>query len=308
MLQRLARAVGPLILLSFLTACVTYTPYDDVRHRLPTDDFIRLPSDRLVYVSQAGHGEPVLLLHGFGASSWAWRFVAPRLAEDFRVLAPDLNGFGWTERPEDFESYTGEGQIEMLLGVLDTLGIERVHVAGHSYGGALALTLAHRHPERVRSLVLIAAAHPSYLDGRRKKIAEFEPFLSLYLRTLALRPRRVRHALERVFYDDEKVSREMVRGYLDRLKVEGATLAYHGLTAPRQTDREPVVFEEIEIPTFVIWGEDDTLVSLETGRSASERIAGFEGLLTLPETGHAPHEERPERVAEAMREFLARQP
>lgn len=300
----LCRSLVVVLLAGLLAGCVTYTPFDEIRGRVPGDDFLRLPSGQLVYLLDEGSGEPVLLLHGFGASSWAWRHVMPGLAKDFRVLAPDLNGFGWTERPEEFSSYTGEGQIEMLLGLLETLGIDRVHVAGHSYGGALALTLAHRHPERVRSLILLDAAHPSYLDSRRKKIADFEPFLGFYLRTLALRPRRVRNALERVVYDDERVNQEMVREYLERLKVEGATRAYYGLTAPRKADREPVIFEEIEIPTLVIWGEEDTLVTVETGRTASKRIAGLERFVVLPETGHAPHEERPERVTELMGGFL----
>lgn len=291
----------PLVLLA---SCVTYTPFEQIRSRVPEARFVRLPSGQLVHLLQEGEGEAVLLLHGFGSSSWAWRGVIPGLAGEFRVLAPDLNGFGWTERPESFDSYTGEGQIEMLLSLLDTLGVGRVHVVGHSYGGALALTLAHRHPQRVRSLVLLDAAHPSYLDGRRKKIADYEPFLELYLRSVALRPRRVRNALERVVYDDGHVDREMVHAYLDRLKVEGATRAYHGLTAPRQTGREPVVFEEIEIPTRVLWGEEDTLVSVEMGLAASKRIAGFESFVTLPETGHAPHEERPGVVTELILDFL----
>ena len=106
----------------------------------------------------AGRGDPVLLIHGSGpgVSAWAnWRLVIPALAERARVIAPDMAGFGFTERRADLR-YDMDTWVAQALGLMDALGIEQADVVGNSFGGALALALAIRHPRRVRRLVLMA--------------------------------------------------------------------------------------------------------------------------------------------------------
>jgi 2-hydroxymuconate-semialdehyde hydrolase len=103
-------------------------------------------------------GGPVLLLHGSGpgVSAWAnWRLTLPALAQHFRVIAPDIMGFGYTERRVD--SYDLGTWTRHAVGVLDALGIERAHVVGNSFGGSVALSLAIHHPDRVRRLGLMGA-------------------------------------------------------------------------------------------------------------------------------------------------------
>lgn len=103
-------------------------------------------------------GGTVLLIHGSGpgVSAWAnWRLTIPALAERFRVIAPDIVGFGYTQR--DANRYTLDGWTAHALGVLDALEIERAHVVGNSFGGTLALSLAIRHPDRVARLGLMGA-------------------------------------------------------------------------------------------------------------------------------------------------------
>lgn len=106
-----------------------------------------------------GAGRPVLLLHGSGpgVSAWAnWRLTLPALAERHRVIAPDMVGFGMTERPEGI-AYGLDTWVAHALGVLDALELEQVDLVGNSFGGALALALAIRHPRRVRRLVLMGS-------------------------------------------------------------------------------------------------------------------------------------------------------
>ncbi len=111
-----------------------------------------------------GQGKPILLLHGSGAgvSAFAnWRLSLPVLARDFRVLAPDMVGFGFTERPADAH-YTLDLWLEHALGFLDALGLASVDIVGNSFGGGLALALAARAPERVGRLVLMGSAGTSF--------------------------------------------------------------------------------------------------------------------------------------------------
>lgn len=107
-----------------------------------------------------GQGEPVLLIHGSGpgVSAWAnWRLNIPALAEKLRVLAPDMVGFGFTERPDGIQ-YNMDTWIKHAIDFLDALGIEKAHIVGNSFGGALALALAIRNPNRVNKIVLMGSA------------------------------------------------------------------------------------------------------------------------------------------------------
>ena len=109
-------------------------------------------------VLQAGDGPPVVLVHGSGpgVTGYAnWRLTMPALAERFHVVAPDMVGFGYTERPAGLRCDV-DMWADQVVGVLDALGLERASVVGNSFGGAIALRTAVRHPDRVDSLVLIA--------------------------------------------------------------------------------------------------------------------------------------------------------
>lgn len=106
-----------------------------------------------------GRGKPVLLIHGSGpgVSAWAnWRLSLPVLSQNFRVIAPDMAGFGFSERPANYQ-YSMENWVTQAVGLLDALNITKASVVGNSFGGALALALAIRHPERVNKLVLMGS-------------------------------------------------------------------------------------------------------------------------------------------------------
>jgi pimeloyl-ACP methyl ester carboxylesterase len=287
-----------------LLGCASLRSFQEIRKTIPEDRFLRI-GDQLVHIEQAGQGEPVLLIHGFGGSTYAWRKVMPGLAESFRVIALDLNGFGYTQRPRSFESYTREGQTALMLRVLDALGIEKAHFIGHSYGGGLTLFLASRHPERMRSMVLLDSTSPNYAVSRRNRAAALKPLTGFFLRTVALRPSAVRRGLLRSFYDDSLVTPELVREYYNRLRVEGASNAYYGLTAPTPTRQEWVTIEKIQVPSLVIYGAEDVLIPPEAGRRAN-RLPNSE-FVVLERTGHIPMEESPEELLRIVLPFLKRQ-
>lgn len=298
-LALLAASILPLL------GCASLRTFEEIRKTLPEDRFLQL-GDQLVHIEQAGRGEPVILLHGFGASTYSWRNVMPALAASFRVIAIDLNGFGYTQRPRAFESYTREGQAGLVLRVMDALGLDSAHLMGHSYGGGLSLFLASRHPGRVRSLVLVNSSAPTYADDRRSRAAALKPLLGLYLRSFVLRPETVRRALQHSFHDDSLVTPELVREYFERLRVEGVIDAYHGLTAPARTASGPVNLEAIKMPALVVWGAEDRLISAQAGRRAAARMPDSEFVL-MKGIGHAPMEERPEELLRIVLPFLERQ-
>ncbi|HTQ79365.1 MAG TPA: alpha/beta hydrolase, partial [Thermoanaerobaculia bacterium] len=269
----------------------------------PDASFLQI-GGRQVYCEQRGEGEPVLLLHGFGASTYCWRRVAPRLARRHRVIAFDLHGFGRTERPRDFASYTRPGQAGLVLAVLDALRLERVHLIGHSYGGSISLWLADRHPERLRSLALVDSAAPTYPNDRRTRLAACRPLASLFLHRVALTPWWIRKALEYSVAEPARITPELVAGYLDPLRVEGAEAAFYGLTAPlRTTEGAAVDLRRIELPTLAVWGEADRLVKVEDGRREVAKMPRGH-FVELAGIGHLPMEECPEELARILLNFL----
>lgn len=109
---------------------------------------------------EAGAGDPVILIHGSGPGVTAyanWRLCIPALAQRYRVLAPDIAGFGYTERKPD-QVYDLDFWVRHLVEFMDAVGVERARFVGNSFGGALTLALTARHPERVDKLVLMGAA------------------------------------------------------------------------------------------------------------------------------------------------------
>jgi pimeloyl-ACP methyl ester carboxylesterase len=292
-----------LVLAIALPGCVSLRSFAEIRRSLPADRFVRV-GEQLVHVEQAGEGEPVVLIHGFGASTYSWRKVMPALAAAHRVVAIDLNGFGYTQRPTNRASYTRESQAQLVLGTMDALGIDRAHIVGHSYGGGITLYLAQRHPERFRTMVLVDSSAPTYSDDRRSRAAGLRPLDAFFVRTLVLRPNAVRKGLLRSFYDDSLVTPELVRAYLDRLAVEGVSFAFYGLTAPAPPG-EPVELEKIEVPALVIWGAHDVLIAPEAGRRAAARLPHSEFVL-FANSGHLPMEEEPEAFLRAVLPFLER--
>lgn len=286
-----------------LLGCAGLRSFDEIRREVPADRFVRV-GDQLVHVEQTGAGEPVVLLHGFGASTYSWREVTPALARDHRVVAIDLNGFGYTQRPRSAAAYTREGQAKLVLDTLDALGIGRAHVCGHSYGGGLTLYLAQTHPERFLSMVLVDSSAPTYSDDRRSRAAALRAVSYLFLRSVVLRPSTIRRSLLRSYWDDSKVTPELVQAYFDRLRVEGVAEAYHGLTAPAPPG-ERVVLGTIRVPTLVVWGAHDEVIRPEVGRRAAERLPHSEFVL-LAHSGHLPMEEEPEAFLAAVLPFLER--
>jgi pimeloyl-ACP methyl ester carboxylesterase len=303
------RGSAALILLVSLGAtvgCVAMRPLDEVRQTVDRAGVGRLldVGGQRVYSEIAGQGEPVILLHGFGASSYSWRKVVPELARDYRVVALDLNGFGLSDRPADPSSYTREGQVSLVLRTLDTLGIDSAHFVGHSYGGALTMALVAEYPERVRSMVLVDSAAPEYPIKRRKWLLAAPPVTWTWVRGLALRKSFVRRAFRHAYHNDDIVTDELVEAYRDRLRVQGTVKAYRKMTRPR---REPpdveVEYGELGVPALVVWGAEDKLVTAAKGRAHAERLPDYR-FVTIDGSGHSPMEEKPAEFLAAVRPFL----
>jgi len=238
-------------------------------------------------------GPPLLLLHGFGGDKDNWLFNIDAWGETRRVLAPDLPGHGESAREvgaADLASLTGD-----VLAFLDALEVDRVHVAGHSLGGAIAISLARAAPQRVASLVLIA---PAGLGGPVN-----DDYLSGFI--AAERRKELKSVLQMLFKDPGLVSKDMLEGVARFKRIDGSAEALRAIRdgvfpGGRPADDLVAALAGFGGPVLAIWGESDRIVPRPV-----ETVPGNVALETIDNAGHMPQLEAASRVNALVGEFLA---
>lgn len=253
-------------------------------------------------VHDAGRGAPVLLIHGSGpgVSAWAnWRLVIPALAGRRRVIAPDMVGFGHTDRPAG-QRYDMDAWVRQAIDLLDALDLGRVDLVGNSFGGALALALAIRHPQRVRRLVLMGSVGvPFPITPGLDAVWGYEPSLATMRRLLD------------IFAHD----RALVNDDLARLRYEasirpGFQASFAAMfPAPRQRWVDAMASAEADIralphETLVIHGREDQVIPLQNSLTLSRWIPNSQ-LHVFGHCGHWTQIEHNARFNRLVEDFLA---
>jgi pimeloyl-ACP methyl ester carboxylesterase len=285
------------------SGCGGLTPFAEVRRSLPDDEFVQIDG-RWVHVERSGAGPALVLIHGFGGSTFTFRNVVPSLSDAFDVIAVDLNGFGFTERPRSASEYSIDAQAQLVLSVLDELGVSSAHLLGHSYGVGVVLHLADVQPDRVETLILVSGGAPGGGPASRMIPRLLQPIVHWYVESFLLTAPRIRRALERSVFDRSVVDSNMVNGYLARLRVEGLRDALSGLQSREAWPERRVEVASIERKTLIIWGEQDGIIPIRVGERLAEELPDAT-LIRFEATGHLPMEEQPERFVETINEFLS---
>lgn len=249
-----------------------------------------------------GTGAPVLLIHGSGpgVSAWAnWRLAIPELARRHRVIAPDILGFGYTERP-DGARYDAETWLDHLVGLLDALGLDRVSVVGNSFGGSLALRLATRYPGRVSKLVLMGSVGVLFpITPGLEAVWGYEPSVANMRRLLDV------FTFSPQFRTDELAElryRASVR--------PGVQEAYAAMfPAPRQDKVTAMAVPEQEIAaiphdTLIMHGRDDRVIPLSNSLRLLDLIPGSQ-LHVFARCGHWVQIEQASRFSALAGLFLS---
>jgi pimeloyl-ACP methyl ester carboxylesterase len=271
-------------------------------------------NDVSVHYKETGQGEPVfILLHGFGASEYSWREVAEPLSQFGRVIVYDRPAFGLTERPLPGEwtganPYSIEGNVELLDGLMDELGVEKGILVGNSAGGGVAAAYALEHPERVQGLVLV---DPALGNGRGGRFPSWLlPVLSSpQLRNLG--PLLVRsiagasgdETIRLAWHDPALIPPEVYEGYRRPLKADNWDKALYEFTIAANPMNTVDRLEELSMPVLVMTGDDDRIVPTESTVQLAGKIPSAQ-LAVLNQCGHVPQEECPDQFMDAMTTFL----
>lgn len=249
-----------------------------------------LPDARVRYW-RGGRGEPVVFVHGFGTEAAVnWYAQLDRLVSSFEVVAPDLPGFGASDRVVGDNGI--DLQVRCLRTLLDDLGLARVSLVGHSMGGWISLAFAATHPDRVERLVVVDAA------GLR-----FEPDMALERALLPSTLEDVRLLIRANFQRPMRVPAFVLR---DLLRIASRD------AGPREALLRRLVYGDehvddrlsrIESPTLVVWGAADPLTPLALGQRIATSIVGAR-LEVFADCAHSPNVEQPERFNRLLLRFL----
>jgi pimeloyl-ACP methyl ester carboxylesterase len=280
--------------------------FEEFRAALPHSSASRFAEVNGVHVhyQERGTGDALVLIHGNNSSAYSWRDVFDELAKEFRVVALDLKGFGFTSKPEG--DYRLETQAALVIGLLDQLKIERATLCGSSMGGGVALAAAINYPQRVRSLVLVdSSAFEEGRGGASLAPAYVRwPYIGGAVTALALTSDSlVRDGLRKSFYDESKVTNERVEAYYRPLRTRGGQRAARLVRDQRDYTRIENSLGKIRQPTLIIWGAQDELILLEDGKRLHSQIAGSQ-LSVFDNCGHLPQEEMPQRFTREVSGFM----
>jgi pimeloyl-ACP methyl ester carboxylesterase len=257
-------------------------------------------------VEDEGEGPPVVLLHGFPDSHVLWRHQVPALvAAGYRVINPDLRGFGESSRPQEAERYGILDLVGDVMGIMDSCGVQRAHVVGHDWGAALAWAMAAFAPDRVDHLVALSVGHPLAFREvgfvQRQKswymlLFQFEGIAEQWLSNddfANLRDWAHHPDIDRVVAD------------LSRPGALTAALNWYRANVHPRTWLEPAIpFPPVQAPTMGVWSSGDFALD-EAGMTGSDRyVDGGWRYERIEGPGHWMQLEAPDQVSELLIDFF----
>jgi pimeloyl-ACP methyl ester carboxylesterase len=270
---------------------------------------IEIPSARLHYAT-SGTGEPMLLIPGLGMDHTYYRLGAPLLSRHLQVLAVDPRGIGRSTKSPP--PYSVEGWADDFAALIDQLGFGPIHVLGSSLGGAMALALAQRHPDKLKSLIVVGGF--SELDratelnfrlrlrliqklGMSDEVADY---MGLWTLTRKFINSDAGYAVMRANQANIRAnSAESYSAFID-------ALLKWGRCQPGQ-EQEPkftTLLASIKGPTLVVTSDNDHLIPRERSELIAARISGAK-LVVMPGAGHIPFMEQPEQVTRIVLDFVS---
>lgn len=252
------------------------------------------------YLEQ-GSGKPLVLLHGSGpgVTAWAnWRLVIPSFAKHYRVVAPDLAGFGYTERKKGV-IYNLDFWVDHLVKFLDAVGIDKCSLIGNSFGGALSLALATRHPERVEKLILMGSVGTTFeITSGLDKVWAYQPSLE-----------NMRETALSFAFDKSLITDALVRSRYEASIRPGYQESYSSLfPAPRQRHVDALaqpddVLRTVPHTTLLIHGRDDQIIPVESTLKLHSLLPKSEVHL-FSRCGHWTQIEQKDRFVSVVENFL----
>lgn len=258
-----------------------------------------------IHVWPSGNGLPVVLIHGFMGMAYDWRFNIQELGKHFSIYALDLPGFGYSDKPLNFD-YTSDGYADFMASFLNAYGIDRAVLIGNSMGGQIALMACLKFPERVAGLVLIdSGGYPQsvvFLPFKLFKVPVIgEISMAFINRTV------VKIMLKRgIYFDGSFATDEVINNYHNVYGTVNARKTPPTIMRKIVKDEVYVAsnLKNIKCPTLIIWGAEDKVIS-PTRAEMFRRDIDSASVVMIPQAGHMPQIEKSKAVNKAVLDFLS---
>ncbi len=275
-------------------------------------NYINTNGVKLHYVTQ-GKGSLMLMLHGFPEFWYSWRHQIPEFAKYFQVVAVDLRGYNHSDKPKKRSAYVMDELVKDIEGIIKGLGYEKCILVGHDWGGAIAWNFAYTHPQMLEKLIVLNIPHPGKLAQglgtfrqllRSWYIFFFQlPFLpELFLQ--AGNYRMIEKTFKGTAIDKSSFTEEDIRAFKDAVSKPGALTAmlnyYRNIFNHKMLRKNCDI---INIPTLMIWGENDTFFGKELTYETQRYVTNLQ-IKYVPNCSHWVQEEKPELANQYIREFL----
>jgi pimeloyl-ACP methyl ester carboxylesterase len=273
----------------------------EAKYRVSATDYVEAAGIRL-HIRDTGprNAPPLVLLHGFGSSLDTWDAWADRLSGSYRVIRYDLPGFALTG-PDPTGDYSDARGTQVLLALLDRLGVTRATLIGNSIGGKLAWKFAAQQPGRVEKLVLISPdgfASPGFDYGKKAEVPVW-----LGLTRVVLPKAFVRLSLAPAYGNPAALTDATVTRYWDLMRAPGARGAMIARLGQTVLEAPEADLRRIQAPTLLVWGERDGMIPVANSADYLKALQAGR-LVVLPGLGHVPQEEAPAQSLEPVVLFL----
>lgn len=264
-----------------------------------------------------GSDRLALFLHGFPECAFSWRHQQPVLADlGYQAWAPDLRGYGRTDRPARVRDYALEHLLDDVEALIDAAGPRETLLLGHDWGGVIAWYFAMRRPEKLDRLVVMNSPHPACMERELRTWAQWKrSWYALFFQIpwlperlfAAGNYRAIREAFRGMARDPSRFPDEVLDVYAREAARPGALTAmlhyYRAVVRGGSKRQAALGYPKIEVPTLLIWGEDDRALGIETTRGTEQYVSDLT-FRTLPGVSHWVQQDAPEAVNEMLRAWL----
>jgi len=296
---RVLLLVAFIVLLPLVSGCISF-------HQGPmpgepkTATFANVEGARVRYIDSGGDKPPVVLIHGFASSVEAWATIIPDLIKGHRVLAMDLKGFGWTDRPEG--DYSPSAQARIVLALMAQRGIDRAALVAHSWGSSVALQVAMQKPEAVTRIALYdawvyEAQLPAFFHWSRAD-GVGETLFGLYYKE------RPAEKMSLAFYDKSYVTEDLVDAVEQALDRPGTVAAALAAVRGQRYAQVEHKYRKVQRPTLLMWGREDVVTPVTFGERLARDLPNAR-LEVYPRCGHFPMLEAKEASTRDLLAFLS---
>ena len=258
------------------------------------ENFITVDGNRTRYLELGKSKRTIALIHGLGASAERWVGIMPMLAEHYRIIAPDLVGFGYSDKPA--VDYTPEFFTDFLAKFFEALNISGVHMIGSSLGGQIAADFTSAHDAFVKKLVLVS---PSGM--MKHSTSALDMYIMAAMFPNENNARRAFAAMER---SGKKIDKEITHRFVEMMKLSNAKRAFMStLLGLKESDVITAKLKNIMTPTLLVWGADDPVIPIKYADMFVSSIHDCK-LHVMAKCGHTPYVQYPDKFSKTVLDFL----